>query len=132
MEGKLKRKVAIKNLAACNYRRAVTDSNYVALYNYLSVSSCLVPGGIKLIFYVCIKYPLKDIYSIFFLLCAALLRAPRRPLPGCFAGPASQRPLPVRSEGRSGSHGGGGRRRPVPVFPSSPAHHSRAQLLALR
>lgn len=67
-----------------------------------------------------------------FLLPAALLWTPRRPLPGCFAGPAAQRPLPVRGEVRSGVHGGGGRQRPVLVVPSPPARHRRAQLLAVR
>lgn len=78
-----------------------------------------------------IKHPLK-IHSALFLLPAALLRAAGRPLPGCFARSAAQRPLPVRGERLGGVHGGRRRRRPVPVFPSSAPHHRRAQLLAVR
>lgn len=78
-----------------------------------------------------IKHPLK-IHSALFLLPAALLRAAGRPLPGCFAGSAAQRPLPVRGERLGGVHGGRRRRRPVPVFPSSAPHHRWAQLLAVR
>lgn len=78
---------------------------------------------------------LVKVVSLLFssLLCAALLWAPGWPLPRCSAGPAAQRPLPVRSEGQHGGHGGPHEhRRPVSILPSDTSHHSGAQLLAVR
>lgn len=101
-----------------NYRHTI--SIYIIICLLLRVDSCLC------------SYLISSQRYFFFLFRAALLRAPRRPLPGGSAGPAAQRPLPVWGERRGGGYGGGGWWWPVPVFPSPPSHHSRAQLLALR